>query len=344
MKLGNPNFAILLASAVTAVSMSSTPVVAETELVLSSWLPPRHTLVVNAVRPWAQQIAEVTEGRVTVRVLGTPAGAPPAHYDMAADGIADITYGLHSFTTDDRFLGSRIGQFSFLANDAVSGSRAFWDVYTGQLNADAEHEGVKLLGLFLHGPGMLNNGTRKIEAPSDLDGLKIRTPGGYIADLMGDLGATTVFMSSGEVFEQLSRGIIDGVAFPPDGVTSFNLTDYVTHSMTIPGGFYNTSWFLVMNEGKWNEISPEDQAAIEAISGTAFADMAGAAWDASDVESIEEITEAGIEIHEASAAMVDAIKAAAAAREAEWAEAVAGTGADGVAALEAFRAQTGVEY
>ncbi len=344
MKLGKTNFAMMLASAVTAVSMMATPVVAETELVLSSWLPPRHTIVVNAIKPWARQVSEVTDGRVKVRILAAPAGAPPAHYDMAADGIADITYGLHSFTTDDRFLGSRIGQFSFLAEDAVSGSRAFWDVYTGQLNAEEEHEGVKLLGLFLHGPGMLNNGTRKIEQPSDLDGLKIRTPGGYIADLMGDLGATTVFMSSGEVFEQLSRGIIDGVAFPPDGVTSFKLTDYLSHSMTIPGGFYNTSWFFVMNEGKWDEISPEDQAAIDAISGPVFADAVGAAWDASDIESIEEITEAGIEIHEASPAMVDAIKQAAAAREAEWAEAVAATGADGVAALKAFRAQTGVEY
>lgn len=344
MKLGKSTFAVLLASAVTAVSMIATPVVAETQLVMSSWLPPRHTLVVNAMKPWAREVAKVTEGRVSIRVLAKPAGAPPAHYDMAAEGIADITYGLHSFTTDDRFLGSRIGQFSFLAEDAVSGSKAFWDVYTGQLNADAEHEGVKLLGLFLHGPGMLNNGTRKIGQPADLDGLKIRTPGGYIADLMGDLGATTVFMSSGEVFEQLSRGIIDGVTFPPDGVTSFKLTDYLTHTMTIPGGFYNTSWFLVMNEGKWNEISAEDQAAIEAISGAAFAEMAGAAWDGSDIESVKEIADAGIEIHEASPAMVDAIKAAAAAREAEWAVAVAETGADGVAALEAFRAQTGVEY
>lgn len=344
MNFGKSNFSMLLASAVTAVSLASTPVFADTELVLSSWLPPRHTIVVNAIKPWARQISEATEGRVTVRVLGTPAGSPPAHYDMAAEGIADITYGLHSFTTDDRFLGSRIGQFSFLADDAVSGSRAFWDVYTGELNADAEHEGVKLLSLFLHGPGMLNNGTRKIEQPSDLDDLKIRTPGGYIADLMGDLGATTVFMSSGEVFEQLSRGIIDGVTFPPDGVTSFKLTDYLTHSMTIPGGFYNTSWFLVMNDEKWNEISAEDQAAIEAISGAAFAEMAGAAWDASDVESITEIGEEGIEIHAASPAMVEAIKAVAATREAEWADAVAATGADGVAALETFRAQTGVEY
>ena len=55
-----------------------------------------------------------------VRVLAKPLGAPPAHYDMAKEGVADITYGLHSFTKDDRFLRSRIGQFSFLGDDAVA--------------------------------------------------------------------------------------------------------------------------------------------------------------------------------------------------------------------------------
>lgn len=344
MKRAKTTFAMLLASAVTAVTISASAAIADTTLVLSSWLPPRHPLVTDAIKPWARQVSDVTEGRVTVRVLAKPMGAPPAHFDMAAEGIADITYGLHSFTTDDRFLGSRIGQFSFIANDAVSGSKAFWDVYTEQLGAAEEHEGVKVLGLFLHGPGMLNNGVQKIEAPEDLVGLKIRTPGGYIADLMNDLGATTLFMSSPEVFEKLSRGVIDGVTFPFDGVAAFKLTDYLTHTMSVPGGFYNTSWFLVMNEGKWNEISPEDQAAIEAISGPAFAELAGAAWDGSDERSREVIEDAGIEIHEASPEIVEAIKTAAAKYEAAWAEAVAAHGHDGTAALADFRARTGVEY
>ena len=344
MKLGKTTFGMLLASAITAVSLTAAPVFAETTLVMSSWLPARHPLVAEALKPWAREISEVTEGRVTVRVLAKPMGAPPAHFDMAAEGIADITYGLHSFTTDDRFLGSRLGQFSFLADDAVSGSKAFWNVYTEQLNADEEHEGVKLLGLFLHGPGLLHNGVRKIETPEDMVGLKIRTPGGYIADLMGDLGATTLFMSSGEVFEKLSRGVIDGATFPFDGVEAFKLANYLKYSMSVPGGFYNTSWFLVLNEGKWNEISAEDQAAIEAISGAAFAELAGAAWDASDTKARQFTQDAGIEIHDASTELLEAIKAAATVHEAEWTEAVAASGADGAAALADFRAQTGVEY
>lgn len=344
MKHSKNKIGMLMAAATTAACLMTTPALAETKLVLSSWLPPRHPLVAEVIKPWAREIAEVTEGRVTVRVLAKPMGAPPAHFDMAAEGIADITYGLHSFTTDDRFLRSRLGQFSFLANDAVSGSKAFWEVYTKQLGADEEHKGVKVLGLFVHGPGMLNNGKRKIEKPEDLVGRKIRTPGGYIADLMADLGATTLFMSSGEVFEKLSRGVIDGVTFPYDGVAAFKLTDYIKYSMSVPGGFYNTTWFLVINEGKWNEISAEDQAAIEAISGAAFAERAGVAWDGSDESARQVMEDAGIELYEASPEMLSGIKDIAAKLEAEWVTEISETGHDGAAALADFRKRTGVEY
>jgi TRAP-type C4-dicarboxylate transport system substrate-binding protein len=165
--------------------------------------------VVNAIKPWAEQVEEVTEGRVTVRVLGRA----PAHFDMVKDGIADITYGLHSFSQDDRFDASQVGQFSFIGDDAVAASPAFWTVYTEDLGARDDHEGTHLLGLFVHGSGLFHNNQRRIETPEDFAGLKVRVPGGYIAELVEDLGATPLFMSSTEVYEKLSRGVIDGVAF-----------------------------------------------------------------------------------------------------------------------------------
>lgn len=337
-------FPLLLAgAAMTAMSLASTAA-AETKLALSSWLPPRHPIVVNAIKPWAKQVEEVTEGRVSVRVLAKPMGPAPAHFDMAQDGIADITYGLHSFTTDDRFTRSRIGQFSFLTDDAVTGSKAFWNVYTGQLGAEEEHEGVKLLGLFVHGPGVFHNNVRKIEKPEDFAGLKVRVPGGYISELMTDLGATTLFMSSPEVYEKLSRGVIDGVTFTYEALTAFKLTDDIKYSMRVPGGIYNTTWFLVMNEGKWNEISEEDRAAIEAISGETFAELVGVAWNEADEKALVEIDKAGIEIYDAPPAVLEDIKTHAAGHEAAWSEEISGDGFDGLAALADFRAQTGVEY
>lgn len=331
----------LFAAAVAAFGLAG-PAAADVTLALSSWLPPAHPIVVNAVVPWAREVGEVTDGRVQVRVLAKPLGAPPAHFDMAAEGVADITYGLHSFTQDDRFERSRIGQFSFIGDDAVEASTAFWTVYTKELDAQAEHEGVKLLGLFVHGPGVLWNNVRRIEAPEDLDGLKIRTPGGYIADLMGDLGATTLFMSSGEVFEKLSRGVIDGVTFTYEALTAFNLTEDLEYGMTAPGGLYNTTWFLVMNEDAWAEIEQKDRDAIMDISGEAFAERVGEAWNAADAAAMDALREAGIEIHPASDAMLQAIREAAATYEARWADMIADQGYDGEAALQSLRDRTGV--
>lgn len=335
---------VIAGALIGASIFTSTAAIADTTLALSSWLPPRHPIVVDAIKPWAEEVSVVTEGRVTVRILTKPLGSPPAHYDMAADGIADITYGLHSFTTDNRFERSRIGQFSFIGDDAVSGSTAFWNVYSGQLDAQAEHEGVKLLGLFVHGPGVLHNNIRKIETLEDITGLKVRVPGGYISDLMSDLGAETLFMSSGEVFEKLSRGVIDGVTFTYEALTAFKLTDDLKYTMRVPGGLYNTTWFLVMNEGAWQGISEEDQAAIEAISGAAFAERVGAAWNASDQRALVVIADAGIEISDAPAELLQSIKSLAAKHEAAWAEAIAEDGFDGVAALMELRMQTGVEF
>ncbi|WP_226550612.1 TRAP transporter substrate-binding protein [Celeribacter naphthalenivorans] len=330
-----------LAGTALAVTLSATlgatPAFAETELVLSSWLPPRHPLVVGAIKPWAEQVEEVTEGRVTIRVLAKPLGAPPAHFDMARDGVADITYGLHSFTSDDRFLRSRVGQFSFLGDDAVTTSTNFWNVYTQDLDAAGEHEGTHVLGLFTHGPGVLLSKDRNFAAPDDFGGFKVRTPGGYPADLMNGVGATTLFMSSGEVYEKLTRGVIDGLCMAMDSVRAFKLDKHITDVMTVPGGLYNTSWFLVMNEGKWDSISAEDQEAIMSVSGAAFSELAGKAWDEADATGYDATSKAGINVYPADEAVLAQIQAVASPLEEAWVAAVTEQGFDGAAALAAMQ-------
>ena len=312
------------------------------ELVLSSWLPPKHPIVTGVIQPWAEQVADATEGRVTVRILPKPVGSPPEHFDLAAEGIVDITYGLHSFTKDDRFLRSRIGQFSFIADTATDGSKAYWDVYAGTMDAQAEHQGTKLLGLWVHGPGMFHNNQRKIEKAEDFAGLKVRTPGGYIAGLAQELDIITQFMGPGEVYEKLSRGVIDGVTFPMEALQAFNLTDHVKYSMRVPGGIYNTSWFMVMNEDIWDGISAEDQAAIEGVSGAALAELAGSVWDGADTRGAAYIADKDIEVYDAPAPVLAALKELAAKHEATWADAVQKTGFNGTAALAEFRGKTGI--
>ena len=336
------HFGRTIAVSALAIAAAQAASAQDMELVMSSWLPPRHPIVVNAMQPWAEEVGEVTEGRVTVRVLASPLGAPPAHFDMARDGVADITYGLHSFSQDDRFDASQVGQFSFLGDDAISVSEAFYTVYTEDLGAAEDHAGTHILGLFTHGPGVFHNNQRPIEAPGDFEGLRIRVPGGYTATLMEGLGATPVFTSSTEVYEQLSRGVIDGAAFTKEALTAFNLTDDIAHSMTVPGGLYNTTWFLVMDEDQWDEIGAEDQEAIMGISGLAFAARVGQAWNDADAAAEGEIAEAGIVTSEANDEVLAAVRDVAGRAEQDWSDAL-GADRDGLAALGRLRSMTGVD-
>lgn len=312
------------------------------ELVLSSWLPPSHPVVVKALKPWARDIDKATKGRVKIRILAKPLGSPPAHFDMARDGVADITYGLHSFTKDDRFKNSRIGQFSLLGNDAVSMSEAFWTVYTEDLGAVKEHEGTHLLGLFNHGPGVIHNKERPVKSAEDLKGLKLRCPGGYISDLMTSFDAVTILTPPGEVYEKLSRGVIDGVTFPMDPLNSYKLAELLKYTTKIPGGIYNTTWFLVMNPGKWDKISKADQEAITKLSGMAFAKRVGEAWNYADDLGLKAAKKANIQISDAPAELVAAIKEKGGTFEKKWADSL-GDGYDGQAALAKFRKMTGVQ-
>jgi TRAP-type C4-dicarboxylate transport system substrate-binding protein len=230
-------------------------------------------------------------------------------------------------------LRSRVGQFSFLGNDAVSVSKNFWTVYTEDLDAAAEHEGTHILGLFTHGPGALLSKDRHFKAASDFAGFKVRTPGGYPADLLKGMGATTLFMSSGEVYEKLTRGVIDGVCMPLDSLLAFKLEKHLTDVMTVSGGLYNTSWFLVMNQAKWDGISPEDQKAIMSVSGLAFSELVGKAWDEKDAEGFEATSKAGITVYPADGAVLDQLLSVAAPLEKAWVEEVSAQGFDAAGAL-----------
>lgn len=325
----------------TALALLLATPAAATELTLSSWLPEDHPVVTGALLPWTAKVAEATEGRVTVRLLPAPTGSEPRHFEMLLDGGADIAYGLHSFSQGDRFERARIGQFSGIGEDAAAASRAFWEIYTGPLEAEKEHEGVELLGLFVHGPGLLHLRRAPVEAVEDLEGLRIRVPGGYIADLLGEMGVITLFMPTGKVDETMERGVLDGVTLPLEAITAFQLDDDIHYVLTYPGGLYNTTWFLAMNAERWNQLTPEDRAAIEGVSGPAFAELVGKAWNRADAAARTKLLEAGIEIRPLPQEVQEAIAARGARMEEAWIRSLAQGGYDGKAALEELRRRSG---
>ena len=311
-------------------------------LKLSTWLPTSGLVIPNSLVPWAEQINQMTEGRVAIELIFPPMGPPPAHLDLLLEGKTDITFSIHGYSGPDAFSRAKIGQFSFLG-DAYSASNAFSRVYGELLNAEEEHEamGIKMLGLFQHGPGMMMLRNKEMRTVDDLRGLKIRNPGGYVSGLMEELGIENVNLPPTAAREQLEAGTIDGVMFPYEGADVFNIMDLVTQIIHAPGGFYNSSFFLGMNAETAGRLSEEDFNTIRDFSRQTIHEYFAKAMDYADYVAIEKFKALNTPVLPLEGENLEILKQKASAYEDVWADQVAQQGYDGRKALAYTRRITG---
>lgn len=321
--------------AAPSVITAQSPVV----LRMSSWVPAGTAISVNLFDLWAEEVARITQGRVVVEIPPAPQGPPPAHLGLVQSGEADIGYAIHGYT-DDVFPRARIGQFTSLG-DAYSSSHAFSRIYRELLDGDAEHTGMKLLGVFQHGPGVLMLKDKVVRTPDDFKGLRIRTSGGAIAQLLELLGAENVPMSPAVVADAMIAGDVDGVAFPQEGALAFRTMEPTTFVSEFPGGYYNATWFLAMSDAAAAKVDPVDLALIEEYSFNTIPTLAAKAFDFADYVAREQFLARGTPVEAASDELVAHVRGLAAEGEAAWAAEVGAQGYDGEKALAFTRRLTG---
>ena len=324
----------LSAASMLMISIAS----AKTTLRLSNWIPPKHPIAADMIFPWAEKVEKASNGRIKVNILKKALGKPPAAYDLAKDGIADISWGVHGYTPG-RFVVTQLVELPFLGDDAEALSVAYWRTHQKYLAAANEHTGVKLLGLMTHGPGHIYNSKRSINMPSDLEGLKIRVGGGVVSDVGKALNIVTMLKPATKSYEILSRGVADGIFFPKESIRSFKLSKVLKYATYIPGGLYNTSFFLVMSEKAWNKLSAQDQQAIMSVSGEEFAKLAGKGWNKADRDGLAAMIADGMSMQTASSAMMSSLRKKLSDIEEKVVARAKSKGIDGAAALKMLRAE-----
>ncbi|MDT0684232.1 TRAP transporter substrate-binding protein [Roseicyclus sp. F158] len=328
----------LTLGAIALAALTGSAAAQETTLRLSNWLPSSHAIVKDIVMPWAEQVEEATDGRVAVQILDAPLGPPPAHFDLAATGASDLTFGVHGYTPG-RFALTDIAELPFLTPSAEALSVGLWRLHEDMLAEQNEHAGVKVLGLWGHGPGHLFTTGGDVTPLSELDGSKVRVAGAVTNQLATEMGMVPLQAPSPQTYEVLSGGVADSIFFPYESILFFNLGSLIEKGFRVPGGLYNVSFFFVMNEGKWNSLSEEDRAAIDSVSGEALARMAGQAWDAVDAEGLAAL-EGTVEFHDATDEEMEEIRAEAQAIYDTVREKVEAKGVDFDAALQMLEDET----
>ena len=226
---------------------------AQTVLRFNLWVPPAHHTHAKMMLPWANEVAEATNGRVKVEFTAASLGAPPRQFDLAAEGLADVTFGDHTYTPG-RFIITKMVELPFTGDNAEALSVAFWRTYSPLPEGEKEHEGVKLLSMFTTGINSILTAKKKIDTVDALRGMKLRVPGEMSSRVLKELGAVPISAPATQVFELVSQGVVDGASFNIDAYKNFRLDRFMKLATIFPEGLYNTSFFLVMNRKKWESL------------------------------------------------------------------------------------------
>lgn len=309
---------------------------AQTTMTMSSMLSPQHHLSSHITAGWAAEVEKATGGRVRFQMLPKHPAAPPGTFDAVKDGLTDLSYTVSGYTPG-RHIVTQIAELPGAGSTSEINSVAYSRIYWKHLHGVGEYNGVKLLGVFTHGPGQMYNTKRPITSLADLRGMKIRTGGGVAEALANALGASGFVKPAPEAYELLKSGVADGTFFPTETAVSFKLDTVARFVTLFPGGFYNTAFSFFMNQDKWNKLSKQDQDAIEKLSGEYIARRAGKSWDNADRIGLDAMRKGGVAIAEAGPALIKDIEAASARVEEEWIKKASSRGIDAAMVLREFR-------
>src|SRR3954464_14036232 len=307
------------------------------ELKLSHWVPASHPLQ-KALEDWGTAVEKESGGTVKSKVFpAQQLGKAFDHYDMARDGIADVTY-INPGYQPGRFPIIGAGELPFLMANAKGGSSALDAWY--RKYATAEMKDVKFCLAFVHDPGTFHSRSKKIMVPGDIKGMKIRPAHATIAAFVTQLGGTNVQSSAPEVRDILEKGVADAVTFPWGSIPLFGIDKVVKYHMEVP--LYVTTFAWVMNKATYGQMSATQKKVIDDHCTNEWAGKVAGPWADFEHAGIAKLKgEAGHEVYTISDAQLAEWKKAAEPLEKSWADAVKKAGGDPDAVMKELKASLG---
>lgn len=307
---------------------------AEVTLRFHHFLPPKSNVHSKLLDPWAKKVGELSGGKLMIEIF--PAmqlgGKPPELFDQAKDGVVDIVWALPGYTPG-RFPRTEVFELPFIASPrGIVNAKASQDYADAHLSD--EFKGVKLLSFWSHDAGVIHCRDR-IETLADLKGKKLRFPTRLAGDALKAAGVAAIGMPVPQVPESLAQGVIDGAVVPWEVVPAVKLHELVKFHTEIPGSptLYTTSFFLVMNQAKYDGLPEDVRKVIDDTTGMTFATEAGNVWDSAGAAVRKMVAEKGntiLTLAEADkAAWMKACEPIAAA----WTAEMEGKGIDGTALI-----------
>jgi TRAP-type transport system periplasmic protein len=243
-------------TATTTAAAPTSSVPAKTyKFTYNNFFPPTHNNSILA-EMWMAEIQKKTNGAVTFNYL--PGGSLTASnkvYDSVLTGIADIGFSVVAYTPG-----------LFPATELIDLPQGYPSGYVATMVSNdyfskfkpAEFDKVHVFYFYATGPQVLFTTKQPVSKLEDMKGLVIRSTG-VGSNIASALGASGYAAAQNDAFELMSKGTISGSISPREvllGWKQAEVVNYVTECLDI-GSVSNM--YVVMNQDKWNSLSPDIQ-------------------------------------------------------------------------------------
>lgn len=216
-----------------------------------------------AMVKWGEAVTERTEGRIKFRYFwtGTLLGAADSG-EGVRDGRAEagLTGG---FNLPARLPLSTIGTIPFMTSNVAAMGHAHLNAYNDNPDFRGEFDkaNLRIIGFL---PGGVNTVFSKqpIETIEGMAGVKIRTVG-LGADAMRAAGANPITVPANEIYESLSKGLLDASSgLPIDAGVDFSLHEAAPNIIDTKYGVYTMALYA-MNREVYESFDEETRKVID---------------------------------------------------------------------------------
>jgi TRAP-type C4-dicarboxylate transport system substrate-binding protein len=247
---------------------------------------PAHDNLSQMLEEWCREVEQRCGERVKVTLYPGGILTPAAQiFDSVTTGIADIGFGPMG-VTPGRFPLMEIVEQPFGMDSAVMMTRLSNDFF--RTFKPREFGQVHVLFLLSASPGMLHT-KKPVRRLEDLHGLKVRCLGGNAARVLKTLGAVPIVISTGDTYDALRKGIVDGVVAAWDSLETLKWGELLPFTTVSRYASVGAVGFVVMNKDRWAGLPPDMQKVLNDMS-PRYAESLSRLWDEKDKNTIKKWT------------------------------------------------------
>ncbi len=219
---------------------------------------PRH-LTAEKFAAW---VAEESDGRVQVDLYPAEMiGTDRQMAEMITMGTLDMSINAHGVVATYEPKMAAI-ELPFLFSSPEKVGQVLDGPLGEEIAKDLPKKGMRILAYWENGLRQITNSVRPIEKPSDLAGLKLRTPENRMTlDIFQSLGASPAPLAFSELYMALSQKVFDGQENPVVNIHSAKF-DEVQKYISITNHKYESCPFIV-SESVWQDLPADIQVILK---------------------------------------------------------------------------------